>query len=189
MTYGKNTKKQVSKKHGKKRIGDPFQKKEWYKLTAPSRFSKRDFGITCVSKSQGNKLASDSLKQRVFETNLADLSSPPDEDQCHRKIKFIVEDVQGRSCLTDFHGMDMTRDKLCSLINKWHSLITTSVDVKTKDGFLLRMFCIGFTKRRSEDTRLNSSHITISYAVFCLKKKKKKTKTKNTKKKTKNNTT
>ena len=25
---------------------------------------------------------------------------------------------------------------------------------------------------RSEDTRLNSSHITISYAVFCLKKKK-----------------
>ena len=28
--------------------------------------------------------------------------------------------------------------------------------------------------RRSEDTRLNSSHITISYAVFCLKKKKKK---------------
>src|SRR5437667_6592331 len=25
---------------------------------------------------------------------------------------------------------------------------------------------------RSESTRLNSSHITISYAVFCLKKKK-----------------
>src|SRR5437667_3361239 len=27
-----------------------------------------------------------------------------------------------------------------------------------------------------KSTRLNSSHITISYAVFCLKKKKKKTK-------------
>src|SRR5690625_6703716 len=27
---------------------------------------------------------------------------------------------------------------------------------------------------RSEDTRLNSSHVAISYAVFCLKKKKKK---------------
>src|SRR3712207_7112827 len=26
--------------------------------------------------------------------------------------------------------------------------------------------------RRSEDTRLNSSHANISYAVFCLKKKK-----------------
>src|SRR5437867_10742190 len=29
-----------------------------------------------------------------------------------------------------------------------------------------------------KSTRLNSSHRTISYAVFCLKKKKKKTKTK-----------
>src|SRR5699024_11982543 len=28
-------------------------------------------------------------------------------------------------------------------------------------------------ENRSEDTRLNSSHVSISYAVFCLKKKKK----------------
>ena len=35
---------------------------------------------------------------------------------------------------------------------------------------------------RSEGTRLNSSHITISYAVFCLKKKKKKRKEKKKKK-------
>src|SRR5690606_41024195 len=30
------------------------------------------------------------------------------------------------------------------------------------------------TLTRSEETRLNSSHVKISYAVFCLKKKKKK---------------
>src|SRR5208283_6100680 len=38
---------------------------------------------------------------------------------------------------------------------------------------------------RSEGTRLNSSHITISYAVFCLKKKKKKEKEEIKKKKKK----
>ena len=40
-----------------------------------------------------------------------------------------------------------------------------------------------------KSTRLNSSHITISYAVFCLKKKnnKKKKKRKEKKKKKKNN--
>src|SRR6266446_10826092 len=43
---------------------------------------------------------------------------------------------------------------------------------------------------RSESTRLNSSHLVISYAVFCLKKKKKKktkikTKTKKKKKRKK----
>src|SRR5437773_3539224 len=32
----------------------------------------------------------------------------------------------------------------------------------------------GFRQRDRKSTRLNSSHITISYAVFCLKKKKKK---------------
>ena len=31
-----------------------------------------------------------------------------------------------------------------------------------------------YSNIRSEETRLNSSHITISYAVFCLKKKKNK---------------
>src|SRR6266540_5298716 len=36
-----------------------------------------------------------------------------------------------------------------------------------------------------KSTRLNSSHITISYAVFCLKKKKKKQNKYNTKKKKK----
>src|SRR5437867_13078914 len=35
-----------------------------------------------------------------------------------------------------------------------------------------------------KSTRLNSSHRTISYAVFCLKKKKKKNKTKITRNKT-----
>src|SRR6266540_3557785 len=42
------------------------------------------------------------------------------------------------------------------------------------------------TLRDRKSTRLNSSHITISYAVFCLKKKKKKKRTKNNKKKKKN---
>src|SRR5215510_15809056 len=39
-------------------------------------------------------------------------------------------------------------------------------------------------RRDRKSTRLNSSHVAISYAVFCLKKKKKK-KTKKKKKKTK----
>src|SRR5690554_7157865 len=44
---------------------------------------------------------------------------------------------------------------------------------------------IGSIKDR-KSTRLNSSHVRISYAVFCLKKKKKKKTTKNNKKKKKN---
>src|SRR5690554_7400349 len=39
--------------------------------------------------------------------------------------------------------------------------------------------------RDRKSTRLNSSHVRISYAVFCLKKKKQKNKQKKTQKKTK----
>merc|ERR1719311_1801606 len=36
------------------------------------------------------------------------------------------------------------------LIRKWHTLIEANVDVKTTDGFLVRLFVIAFTKRRPD---------------------------------------
>merc|ERR1719421_1676574 len=88
------------------------------------------------------------MKGRVFEMNLADLNM--DEDQAFKKIRLCIEEVQGRNCLTDFHGMTLTRDKICALIRKWHTLIEANVDVKTTDGFLVRLFVIAFTKRRPD---------------------------------------
>jgi small subunit ribosomal protein S3Ae len=95
--------------------------------------------------------ANDSLKGRVIELSLADLNK--DEDQSFRKIKLRIDEVQGKNCLTNFHGMDFTSDKLRSLVRKWQTLIEAHVDVKTTDGYLLRLFAIGFTKRRPSQVR------------------------------------
>merc|ERR1712039_433136 len=91
---------------------------------------------------------------RVLELNLADLNS--DEDQSFKKVKLCIEEVQGRNCLTDFHGMTLTRDKLCSLIRKWQTLIEAHVDVKTTDGYTVRMFGIAFTDKRPEQEKVNT---------------------------------
>src|SRR5437773_9336257 len=52
------------------------------------------------------------------------------------------------------------------------------------DGYSVRTVRPGADRK---STRLNSSHITISYAVFCLKKKKKKKPTNNKSKHTPQN--
>lgn len=78
------------------------------------------------------------------------------EDDAFRKFKLKVEEVNGTQCLTNFYGMDMSTDKLRSLVRKWHSLIEAYVDVKTTDGYTLRLFCIGFTKRRNNQSRKTS---------------------------------
>ena len=48
--------------------------------------------------------------------SLADLQ---DDEVAFRKFKLIVEEVQGKHVLTNFHGMTMTTDKLRSLVKKW----------------------------------------------------------------------
>lgn len=132
------------KKGQKKKIIDPFTRKEWYDVRAPGMFSVRNIGKTLVNRSVANKLASDSLKGRVFECSLADLQN---DEVAYRKFKLVAEEVQGKNVLTNFHGMSLTTDKLRSLIKKWQSLIQAHVDVRSTDGYLLRFFIIGFTKK------------------------------------------
>ncbi|XXG68027.1 hypothetical protein AAC387_Pa06g1224 [Persea americana] len=151
MAVGKNKRISKGKKGGKKKAVDPFSKKDWYDIKAPSVFNVRNVGKTLVTRTQGTKIASEGLKHRVFECSLADLQN--DEDQSYRKIRLRAEDVQGRNVLTNFWGMDFTTDKLRSLVRKWQTLIEAHVDVRTTDNYGLRMFCIGFTKRRPNQVK------------------------------------
>merc|ERR1711935_1305875 len=61
----------TGKKGVKKKIIDPFTRKDWYDIKAPSVFKVRDVGKTLVNRTAGTKLASDGLKGRVYEVSLA----------------------------------------------------------------------------------------------------------------------
>merc|ERR1712180_266755 len=145
MAVGKNKRLSKGKKGTKKKIVDPFSRKDWYDVKAPSNFNIRNIGKTVVTRTIGTKIASDGLKGRVFEMAQADLNQ---DEVAFRKFKLICEDVQGKNCMTNFHGMTMTTDKLRSLVKKWQTCIEAHCDVKTTDGYLLRVFAIGFTRRR-----------------------------------------
>ncbi|KAL5678190.1 hypothetical protein ACJX0J_014321, partial [Zea mays] len=112
---------------------DPFSKKDRYDIKAPPVFSVRNIGKTLVSRTQGTKIASEGLKHRVFEVSLVDLHS--DEDKTYMKIRLCAEDVQGGNVITNF----------------W-----AHVNIKTTDNYMLRLFCIGFTKRRPNRVKRTS---------------------------------
>jgi small subunit ribosomal protein S3Ae len=108
-------------------------------------------GKTLVNRTTGLKNANDALKGRIVEVSLADLQK--DEDHAFRKVKLRVDEVQGKNCLTNFHGLDFTSDKLRSLVRKWQTLIEANITIKTSDDYLLRLFAIAFTKRRPNQIR------------------------------------
>lgn len=154
MAYGKNKGLAKGGKKGqKKKQLDPFMRKVWYDIKAPSYFNGKRGGKvakTPVTKTTGTKIETDGLKGRIGEFNLADLKDDESgvrDESGHKKIKLEVQEIQGKSCLTDFHGMSITRDRMCYLIKKRHTLVEAQADVKTTDGYTVRMFCMAFTKK------------------------------------------
>jgi len=82
----------------------------------------------------------------------ADLA--PNQDSFHwRKVKLIVDQTEGRQAVTSFYGVDTTRDEVCSLIKKRKTLIEAVSDVKSQDGYVLRVFVIAFTKESPSQKR------------------------------------
>merc|ERR1712001_193475 len=154
MAVGKNKGLKIGGKKGvKKKIVDPFTRKDWYDIKAPSVFKVRQVGKTLVNRTAGTKIASDGLKGRVYEVSLADLQNENDAERSFRKFKLIVEDVQGKNCLTTFYGMNLTTDKLRSMVKKWQTLVEGNVDVKTTDGYMLRCSASASPESRTSPPR------------------------------------
>jgi len=155
MAIGKNKKlSKGSKKGGKKKVMDPFTRKEWFDVKVPSVFTNRFLGKTCVNRTAGKKISSEVIKGRVFETSLAELNK--NEEESYRKFRFRIEDVQGTNALTTFAGMSFTTDKLRSLVRKWQTLIDAHAEVKTTDGYFVRLFAVAFTKKMRGQVRKTS---------------------------------
>ncbi|KAB0359364.1 hypothetical protein FD754_003520 [Muntiacus muntjak] len=91
MVVGKNKHLMKGGKRGaKKKVVDPFSKKDGYDVKAPVMFNIKNIGKTLVRRSQGTKIASDDLKRHVFEVSLDDLHN---DEVAFRKPKLIIEDT------------------------------------------------------------------------------------------------
>merc|ERR1712167_548139 len=137
----------------KKKVVHPFIKKEWYNVRAPSVFETRVPTMTPCNKAAGQNIPADSLRGRIFQITHADLNTQNKHELAWRIIRLQVEEVKGFECFTNFAGISITRDKLCTLVKKWHTLIEAFVQAKTTDGYLVRLFAIAFTRRQNRQVK------------------------------------
>eukprot|EP00766_Chilomastix_caulleryi_P000525 gnl/Chilomastix_caulleri/1512.p1 GENE.gnl/Chilomastix_caulleri/1512~~gnl/Chilomastix_caulleri/1512.p1 ORF type:complete len:191 (+),score=55.65 gnl/Chilomastix_caulleri/1512:211-783(+) len=102
---------------------------------------------------------------RILDVNMADLAK--DEQYAYRKLKLRIEQIKDRDCLTNFYGLDMTRDRLCQLFRKGMTFIESFVDVKTLDGYYLRVFwnCIYFKGSTLFKSNAHAAQSSIAKAL------------------------
>lgn len=104
-----------------------------------------------VNRTAGTVSSVESMKGRIFETSLGDIQNDPKFYSVLASFK--VEEVKEKVAYTSFYGMRFSNDKLKGLMKKWRSTITATVDVKTADSYVLRVFVLTFTKKRQLQVR------------------------------------
>lgn len=119
-----------------------FSKKNWYDVKTQVIFNIRNIGITLVTRIEGTKVVSVGLKDHAFEVSLADIQI---DQVAVRKFKQVIGKVDIENCLS--HGMDLTQDKMCSVVKKWQIMTKAEVDVKTTNCYLLNLFVLVSLKK------------------------------------------
>lgn len=155
MAIGKN--KRLSKKgRGRNRKkADAFEKKEWFQLKMPkiSGIKVNTYGWMPANKTAQGVLVEDRMYDRVATIRCGDLADKPEADsqdslQTATNLKLRVAQTKNQMCYLDFHGMELTRDRTCSLLKKWVTLVEAATDIKTNDGFVFRVFGMALTKKQ-----------------------------------------
>ena len=108
--------------------------------------------VSYVASNIFTEVSADSLRGRVFTVSLGELNNNAHE-LAWRKIKLQVEEIKGFDCYTNFHGMDITRNRLCSPVKKRHFLIEAFVQAKTSDGYLVSRFAVAFTRHHKHQVQ------------------------------------
>lgn len=126
-----------------RRVKDKWKTKSWYRIVAPTMFENSVVGETPATEPED-------LLDRVTEVSLQDLVG--DFSKVHIKVKLKVNGVRGGECVTRFIGHDMTTDYIRRQTRRRRSKIDSVFDVKTKEGYKVRLKILSVA-----DKRINAS--------------------------------
>lgn len=126
---------------------DGWKSKEWYNIEAPVILNRAVVG---------NTMAGDPslLLGRNVETTVGELTN--DMSKNNTKVILRISNVVGDTATTDLMGHELTTDYIRSIVKRQTSRIDANVDVKTKDGYVIRVKPTCFTIKRARSSQIKA---------------------------------
>jgi len=147
-----------------RKIREAWKSKQWYRVVAPEMFNGAELGETPAREPE-------LLIGRVSEVSLQDLTG--DFTKSHIKLQFKINAIKGADASTEFIGHTMTSDYLRRLTRRRNSKIENVTDVRTKDGYKMRIKTISISIGRVSSSHQHAIRMKIGETV--LKKASEKT--------------
>jgi small subunit ribosomal protein S3Ae len=124
---------------------DGWKSKEWYNIEAPAYLNRVVVGST---------MAGDPglLVGRNVETTVGELTN--DMTKNNTKVILRISNVVGDIATTDLMGHELTTDYVRSIVKRQTSRIDANIEVKTKDGFVIRVKPTCFTIKRARSSQM-----------------------------------
>jgi small subunit ribosomal protein S3Ae len=126
---------------------DGWKSKEWFNIEAPVYLNRAIVGTT---------MAGDPslLLGRNVETTVGELTN--DMTKNNTKVVLRINNVVGDIATTDLVGHELTTDYVRSIVKRQTSRIDANVEVKTRDGFVIRVKPTCFTIKRARSSQIKA---------------------------------
>lgn len=132
-------------KKGSTKVKDKWKAKQWVTVLASPSFGNAPIGrvpLTDAERSGG----------RVVETTLYDILKQ-DPQHYSFKLYFQIDHVDGDTAYTVLKGHEYSREYLRSLVRRGSSMSDFIRDYKTKDDYIVRVYCIALSQGRMNSSR------------------------------------
>lgn len=122
-----------------KQMRDKWRGKAWHMVIAPPFFGNVELGAVPAEEPE-------QLIGRVVEATLYDITG--DFSHMYLKMFFQINEIDGKTAKTLFKGHEYSRDYLRSLVRRRTTKVDGLFNLKTKDGYKLRISVSALTLSR-----------------------------------------
>ena len=139
------------------KVRDKWKLKSWVTVLASPSFGNAPIAkvpMTDVAKPSG----------RVVETTLYDLLKQ-DPQHYSYKVYFQVDKIDGESAHTIFKGHEYSREFLRSLIRRGSSMSDFVRDYRTKDGYMVRVYCIALSAGKMNSSKKHDLRVIMDKVI------------------------